>query len=68
MCTEATKHVHTGTIATSVGVVSLEETRSAGRLRCVSRSTPGNLTMTGTQEDISSMISFIKFVETNPRL
>jgi hypothetical protein len=34
------------TIVTYIGV-SLEETRSAGRLRYVSRSTPGSLTMTG---------------------
>jgi hypothetical protein len=68
-CTEAAKQVHTGTIATQQRHLSASfHSRRHGVLvfydQCCS--TPGKRNMTGTQEDISSMISFIKLVETNP--
>jgi hypothetical protein len=66
-CTEAAMQVHSNTTATSICVVSLEKTWSAVFYdQCCS--TPGKRNRPGTQEDISSMISFIILVETNPCL
>jgi hypothetical protein len=70
-CTEATKQVHTGTIATQQRHLSASYHSRRHRVlvfydQCCS--TPDKRNMTGTQEDLSSMISFIKLVETNPCL
>jgi hypothetical protein len=67
-CTVAAKQVHTGTIATRQRHLSASYHSSGHGVlvfydQC--RSPPGKRNMTGTQEDISSMISFTKFVETN---
>jgi hypothetical protein len=52
--------VHTGTIAT--------QQRMSGGDMSAGRSTSGERIMAGTQEDISSMISFLKLVEINSSL
>jgi hypothetical protein len=67
-CTEAAKQVHTDTIAIRQRHLSASyHSRGHGVLvfyaQCLS--TQGKRNMTGTQEDILPMISFIKLVETN---